>query len=117
MSIGGCIVQASRFDFTPPELVNMIEHAGVNRVFQFGLTACDYLAHAKTGDPEPRLLGALKGLRQYTYAGISIPREWEDWGFDQDIPLTVRHNIFNNKTVLRTLVDMFRLHRGWTDAD
>lgn len=88
-SIGGCVVQASRYDFTPTELVEMIGHAGVNRVFQFSPTVKEYLEFAKSGVPEPRLFDALKGLRQLTYGGMTIAKEWEDWALAQEIPITV----------------------------
>lgn len=89
MSIGGCVVQSSYYDYTPTELVEMVESAGVNRIFQFANILKRNLEFAKSGVPEPRLLGALKGLRQITFGGMSLPREWEDWAFSQDIPLTV----------------------------
>lgn len=68
----------------------MIRKAGVNRVFQFALTVREYLDFARSGVPEPRLLDALKGLRQLTYGGMAIPKEPEDWAYDAGIPITVR---------------------------
>ncbi|KZP19040.1 acetyl-CoA synthetase-like protein [Athelia psychrophila] len=88
MTIGGCVVQPSSYEFTPIELVEMIENAGVNRILQFTMTIKEYFEFAKSGVPEPRLLGALQGLRQLTYAGMAMPREWEDWAFAQNIPFT-----------------------------
>ncbi|KZP27573.1 acetyl-CoA synthetase-like protein [Athelia psychrophila] len=88
LAIGGCVVQPSRYDCKPTELVEMIENAGVTRMFQFGMTVKEYFEFAKSGVPEPRLLGALKGLRQVTYSGMALPKEWEDWAYAQGIPLT-----------------------------
>ncbi|KZP27584.1 acetyl-CoA synthetase-like protein [Athelia psychrophila] len=88
LTIGGCVVQPSHYNFGPTELVEMIEKAGITRIFQFGMTVKEYFEFAKSGVPEPRLLGALKSVHQVTYSGMALPKEWEDWAYAQGIPLT-----------------------------
>jgi acyl-coenzyme A synthetase/AMP-(fatty) acid ligase len=73
---GTCTVIPTRIDFDSSELLNMIHHAGLNRINAFPTFLCTHLRNARHN---PKLLAALKGLDDILYSGLELPQEDDSW--------------------------------------
>ncbi|KAG6877298.1 hypothetical protein C0992_010316 [Termitomyces sp. T32_za158] len=72
------------------KLVDMIYHAGLNRLNQF---ATFLSKHLKAARLDPKLLSLLQGLDDIIYTGLPLPREDEEWAYKNGLKL---RNLFGS---------------------
>ncbi|KAG6918488.1 hypothetical protein DXG01_014115 [Tephrocybe rancida] len=72
------------------QLVDMIHHAGLNRLNQFAAFLSNHLKAARL---DPKLLTLLSGLDEILYSGLPLPREDEDWAYKNGLKL---RNLFGS---------------------
>ncbi|KAJ7682309.1 hypothetical protein DFH06DRAFT_1075950 [Mycena polygramma] len=95
-----CIVQPIVNPFTSEQLVEMIQHCGLNRLNIFGSFLTTHLRNSRF---DCGLLKMLTGLDEIMYTGLPLPREEETWAYSQGIKL---RNVFGSTEVGALLVSI-----------
>ncbi|GLB44400.1 putative amp- ligase [Lyophyllum shimeji] len=87
---GSCTIQFTAQSFPSTELIDMIHHAGLNRLNQFA----SFLGnHIKAARMDPKLLTLLAGLDDILYSGLPLPREDEEWAYKNGLKV---RNLFGS---------------------
>ncbi|KAJ6560418.1 hypothetical protein B0H19DRAFT_1261021 [Mycena capillaripes] len=95
-----CIIQPVALPFTSDQLLEMIQHCGLNRLNIFGSFLTTHLQNSRL---DPKLLQKLAGLDEIMYTGLPLPREVETWAYSQGIKL---RNVFGSTEVGALLVSI-----------
>lgn len=81
---GSCTVQPTKIAFSSDELLDMVARCRLNRLQQF---ATFLAAHIRTSRQNSKLLQALTEFDEVVYSGLALPREEEDWAYQNGIRL------------------------------
>ncbi|KAG6867720.1 hypothetical protein C0993_011966 [Termitomyces sp. T159_Od127] len=87
---GSCVIQPTAIPYQPAELVDMICHAGLNRLNQFAALLSNHLKEARV---DQKLLNLLQGLDDIIFTGLPLPREDEEWAYKNGLKL---RNLFGS---------------------
>ncbi|KAJ3558515.1 hypothetical protein NM688_g885 [Phlebia brevispora] len=87
---GSCTIQPTKITFSSDELLDMVARCGLNRLNQF---ATFLVAQLRASRSNPKLLNALRGMDEVLYSGLALPREDEEWAYQNQILLK---NLFGN---------------------
>lgn len=79
---GACTVQLTRIMFSSEELLDMIQHCGLNRLNQFSTFLTNHLRQSRQN---PKLLKALRHLDEVLYSGIPLDRDDENWAYQNGL--------------------------------
>ncbi|KIK67057.1 hypothetical protein GYMLUDRAFT_191481 [Collybiopsis luxurians FD-317 M1] len=90
MQYGTCIVQPKQMPFPTEELMFMVEHCHVNRIWQFAAFFSVYLRAARQ---DPKVLAMLVSLEEVTTCGMALSQEDQDYAYNNGIKLM---NIFGS---------------------
>jgi hypothetical protein len=86
LSHGSCIVQPTRPDFTPVELVDMVTRGGVNRLHRTSSHLASIIREAKKTRNVAHLLA---GLEEIVQTKGMLKREDEEWLVNSGISVSV----------------------------
>ncbi|CAL1695367.1 unnamed protein product [Somion occarium] len=81
---GSCTIQPTKIAFSSDELIDMITRCRLNRLNQFATFLAMHLRNSKQ---DTKLLNFLTGLDEVLYSGLALPREEEDWAYNNGIHL------------------------------
>ncbi|KXN89924.1 hypothetical protein AN958_04928 [Leucoagaricus sp. SymC.cos] len=81
---GSCTIQPTAMSFSSEELMDMINHCGLNRLNQFAAFLANHLRRSRT---DKELLSELVGLDEVLYSGLPLPRDEEEWAYKSGIKL------------------------------
>jgi hypothetical protein len=85
---GSCVIQPTTISFSSEELLEMIHSCGLNRLNQFAAFLAMQLRNSRN---DTKLLSALANLDEVLYSGMPLPREEQEWAFQNHINLRVRY--------------------------
>ncbi|KAJ6616294.1 hypothetical protein B0H10DRAFT_1799807 [Mycena sp. CBHHK59/15] len=95
-----CVVQPATNPFTSDQLADMIHRCGLTRLNIF---ASFLTTHLRNSRLNPKLLGMLSDLDEVLYTGLPLPREEEQWAYNNGIRL---RTIFGSTEVGAILVSV-----------
>lgn len=105
LQYGSCVIQPTAIAFSPTELVDMIHRCGLNRLNQFATFLAIHLRASRT---DSKLLSLLGNLDEILYSGLPLPREDEEWAYQNGLKLRVSPTLIcSYKSILRPLAESF----------
>ncbi|TCD69976.1 hypothetical protein EIP91_005565 [Steccherinum ochraceum] len=81
---GSCTIQPTKIAFSSEELLDMVNRCRLNRLNQF---ATFLAAHLRASRQNPKLLQTLAGFDEVLYSGLALPRDEEEWAYQNGIRL------------------------------
>lgn len=83
---GSCTIQPSKIQFSPDELIDMVNRCSLNRLHQFGSFLSSHLRIARHS---PKFLAYLKSMDTVVTTGLPLPQEDEDFAYQNNLKLLV----------------------------
>ncbi|TFY83769.1 hypothetical protein EWM64_g230 [Hericium alpestre] len=87
---GAATIQPSKIAFSPKELAAMVQKCGINRLNQFATFLASHIRHAREN---PKHLALLQSFAEILYSGLPLPREEEEFAYEQGLKL---RNLFGS---------------------
>ncbi|THH30067.1 hypothetical protein EUX98_g4125 [Antrodiella citrinella] len=87
---GSCTIQPTKIAFSSEELMDMVARCRLNRLNQF---ATFLASHLRASRQNPKLLRTLADFDEVLYSGLALPREEEDWAYQNGVRL---RNLFGS---------------------
>ncbi|KAI0313551.1 acetyl-CoA synthetase-like protein [Amylostereum chailletii] len=81
---GACIIQPTKIGFSSSELSWMVSRCGLTRLNQFATFLTIHIRNARL---DPKLLGILRSMDEILYSGLPLPREDEEWAYQNGLKL------------------------------